>query len=228
MIGAPVQPQSHFPPPQRQGGFSLVTAIFLLVVLSALGAATLTIFAVHQNSSALDVQGARAYQAARAGMEWGVYQQLRNGSCVASSSFQLPANTTLSSFWVTVACTYTRDPVGAGGIPSPLANPILSTLAVGSALVTVPNAAILTAGMRVWGAGVPSGTVILSTDTTANTVTLSNLATLTGVSPVAYVSTLDRWSISATACNQPAAAAPRCPNPNTGPDYVERVVRVEF
>lgn len=215
---------------RRRGGFSLVTAIFLLVVLSTLGAATLTIFTVHQNSSALDVQGARAYQAARAGMEWGVYQQLRNGSCVGSSSFQLPANTTLSSFWVTVACTYTRDPVGADGIPSPLANPILSALTAGLAVVAVPNAAILTAGMRVWGAGVPSGTIILATNNGANTVTLSNVATVTAARPITYISALDRWSISATACNQPAAAAPRCPNQNqnASPDYVERVVRVEF
>jgi Tfp pilus assembly protein PilX len=59
-----------------QSGFLLVTAIFLLVVLAALGAFILTISGTQQTSSALDVQGSRAYQAARAGIEWASYQLL--------------------------------------------------------------------------------------------------------------------------------------------------------
>lgn len=56
-----------------QQGFSLVSAIFLLVVLSALGAMMATFFVAQQQSSALDVMGSRGYQAARAGIEWGAY-----------------------------------------------------------------------------------------------------------------------------------------------------------
>lgn len=93
-------------------GFSIVTAIFLLVVLSALGVALVSISTMQHAESALDVQGARAYQAARAGMEWGLYQQRVNGSCVASSSFALPANGALSGFSVTVRCTQ-----AAGALP---------------------------------------------------------------------------------------------------------------
>lgn len=55
-------------------GFALVSAIFILVVLAALGAFILNISSSQQIGSALDVQGARAYQAARAGIEWGLYQ----------------------------------------------------------------------------------------------------------------------------------------------------------
>ena len=86
-------------------GFSIVTAIFLLVVLSALGVALLSISTMQHAESALDVQGARAYQAARAGMEWGVYRQRVDGSCLASRDFPMPANGALSSFSVTVRCT---------------------------------------------------------------------------------------------------------------------------
>lgn len=93
-------------------GFSIVTAIFLLVVLSALGVALLSISTMQHAESALDVQGARAYQAARAGMEWGVYQQRIKGICEASNSFALPANGTLSGFSVTVRCTQ-----AAGALP---------------------------------------------------------------------------------------------------------------
>ena len=59
-------------------GFALVTAIFLLVVLSALGAYLLSIASIQHTSASLDVMGARAYQAARAGIEWGAFQVLQN------------------------------------------------------------------------------------------------------------------------------------------------------
>lgn len=59
---------------QRQRGFSLITAIFLLVVLLSLATLMMTFFAAQQQSSALDVLRARAYQVSRAGIEWGTFQ----------------------------------------------------------------------------------------------------------------------------------------------------------
>lgn len=59
-------------PPQR--GFSLVSAIFLLVILSALGVFMLSISTMQQTTSTQDLQGSKAYQAAKAGIEWGAYQ----------------------------------------------------------------------------------------------------------------------------------------------------------
>jgi MSHA biogenesis protein MshP len=55
-------------------GFAILSAIFILVVLAALGAFILSISSQQQIGSALDVQGVRAAQAARAGVEWGMYQ----------------------------------------------------------------------------------------------------------------------------------------------------------
>ena len=92
-----------------QRGFSLVSAIFLLIVLAGLGAAIVNISTMQHTSSALDVQGTRAYQAARAGIEWGVYQQLRNSQCNALTSF-VPTAPTLSAFTVTVRCASQPDP----------------------------------------------------------------------------------------------------------------------
>lgn len=89
-----------------QKGFSLISAIFLLVVLAFLGAAMVTFSTNQHMSSAMDVMGTRAYQAARAGVEWGAYQVLRSGGACAGV---LPpatfAGTTLNGFTVTVACT---------------------------------------------------------------------------------------------------------------------------
>ena len=57
-------------------GFVLPSAIFLLVILAALAAFLVNISTTQSMTSAQDVQGARAYQAARAGIEWGLYQVL--------------------------------------------------------------------------------------------------------------------------------------------------------
>lgn len=90
-------------------GFSLVAAIFILTTLAVLGAAILKISTVQHVNSAQDVQGARAYLAARAGIEWGLYKQLQGGGglCTAAGApvtFALPSLTTLSQFTVTVTC----------------------------------------------------------------------------------------------------------------------------
>lgn len=87
-------------------GFGIATAIFFLVILAGLGAALVNLSTTQHTVSSLDIQGARAYQAARAGIEWGLYRQLRANSCVATSSFAVPA----SSFTVTVQCTLTTGP----------------------------------------------------------------------------------------------------------------------
>jgi len=104
-----------------QRGFAIVSAIFLLVVLAGLGVAMVTFSTSQHVSSGLDVLGSRAYQAARAGAEWALYQRLNPqvgapgtnpAYCLTASaagttvtnSFVLPAGTTLSPFTVTVTC----------------------------------------------------------------------------------------------------------------------------
>ncbi len=109
-----------------QRGFSLVTAIFLLVVLASLGAVMMTFFTAQQQSSALDVMGARAYQASRAGIEWGAYQIIQSGvaggafasACQPGPTSQvLPAlGGTLSPFAVTVGCSATAHSEAAATV----------------------------------------------------------------------------------------------------------------
>lgn len=107
-------PSRHFPFCRAAAlrGFSLISAIFLLVVLAALGVAIVNVATVQHKSSAFDVQGARAYQAARAGVEWALYQSLITGGycmgpAATTTSFPMPSGTTLSEFTVTVTCTPT-------------------------------------------------------------------------------------------------------------------------
>jgi MSHA biogenesis protein MshP len=95
---------------KMQRGFSLVSAIFLLVVIAALGVFAVTLSTTQQQSAALDVLGARAYQAARAGIEWGAYQVISNPAAIcspggASNPVAMPgAPSTLSVFTVDVSC----------------------------------------------------------------------------------------------------------------------------
>ena len=70
---------------RRERGFSLVPALFLLIVLAALGAVAVRLTAVQQQTTVLAIQATRAYAAARAGVEAAIYDALVNGSCAASS-----------------------------------------------------------------------------------------------------------------------------------------------
>jgi len=114
-----------------QRGFSIVTAIFLIVVLGLLGVFIVTVVGMQQQSQALDVQGVRAYHAARAGIEWGAFQVLDPShsqvsglaNCDAMNPAPIPmpdcpaTNPThlsglagsLSLFTVTVQCTLRAD-----------------------------------------------------------------------------------------------------------------------
>ena len=128
-------------------GFAIVSAIFILVVLGALGAFIVNVSTHQQTGSALDVQGVRAYQAARAGVEWGVYQvqatpaynfsygpgpgpvgtALPNTrACPASPTSFVPAAPTLAAFTVTVTCV--RTPVDDAPANNPTNSPAVYSL----------------------------------------------------------------------------------------------------
>ncbi len=98
-----------------QRGLSLVTAIFLLVVMASLAAVMMTFFTAQQQSSVLDMMGTRAYQAARAGIEWGAYQVLLPvppgggppNPCFTSPKTLPALGGSLGGFTVSVNCTRT-------------------------------------------------------------------------------------------------------------------------
>lgn len=95
-----------------QRGFGIVTAVFLIVVLAALGAFMVTVFGLQQSAGAVDVQSARAYHAAKAGIEWGIYQATVAASCAPVQS--LTFGGTLAGYSVTVRCTaFNADELGA-------------------------------------------------------------------------------------------------------------------
>lgn len=105
---------------RRETGFSILAAIFLLVVLALLGALIASVTGMQQSSGQLDVLGVRAYHSARAGMEWGASQVLDPNNnlpgvggtanlppCPAPSTNLTGLGGSLSSFTVTVTCSAT-------------------------------------------------------------------------------------------------------------------------
>jgi MSHA biogenesis protein MshP len=100
--------------PRLMRGFSIVTGIFLLVVLSALGAFMVVFTGLQQNTVQNDILGVRAYYAARAGIDWAVYQVTDPDNPAPPAPPAFPAcpagNVTglagsLAPFVVTVTCS---------------------------------------------------------------------------------------------------------------------------
>ena len=88
----------------RQRGFSLITAIFLLVAVASLVIYLTNIGVVQQTTLLYGVQGARASQAARSGIEWGIYRAIVDDSCAGPTSF---TNAAFGGFSIVVECTRT-------------------------------------------------------------------------------------------------------------------------
>lgn len=107
---------------KNQHGFSIITAIFLLVVLSFLGIAMVSLSTSQHQSSAMDVMGSRAYQAARAGIEWQAHYVVNSASNAAAAVAECGANNmgvlggTLAPFTVTVNCSAASYVEGASTI----------------------------------------------------------------------------------------------------------------
>jgi MSHA biogenesis protein MshP len=90
-----------------QAGFSLVSAIFLLVVLSLAAASMVSLVGTSRRTASFGLLGARAYQAARSGVEWAAAEALATPGTCPSGSFSLN-EAALSGFDVTVSCALTQ------------------------------------------------------------------------------------------------------------------------
>jgi len=69
---------------RNQKGFTLVQAVFILVVLGLLGMVMVRLIGVQTSTGVMALQGARAYHAARSGLEWGAARANAGESCVGT------------------------------------------------------------------------------------------------------------------------------------------------
>ncbi len=96
--------------PQRGRGFGLVAAMFLIIIVALVIATMARLASTQHGTTSLAIQQARAYQAARAGLEWGITQAFNGAVCAAGTPSLSGGN--LSDFSVTVTCAtnnYTDD-----------------------------------------------------------------------------------------------------------------------
>lgn len=89
----------------RQSGLGSIAAIVVLVALAALAAAIVRIGSTAQATLAQDVSGARAWQAARAGTEWGLYQALKGSWSNCSNQSQTLDLRADTGMRVSVSCS---------------------------------------------------------------------------------------------------------------------------
>jgi MSHA biogenesis protein MshP len=95
----------------QQRGFAAIAAIFLVVILAALGGFMVTFSNTQQLTSAQDVQGSRAYWAARAGLEWALVAIPTNPALCAAPVVAPPP---IPDFTIAINCTpqaYTENGV---------------------------------------------------------------------------------------------------------------------
>lgn len=91
---------------RSDGGFGLMAALFLLLVLSAAAAFMLNLSGIERRTVNLSLVGTHAYHAARAGVQWGLWQLDDTGACFADTDLSLTEGG-LNGFDVNVTCTST-------------------------------------------------------------------------------------------------------------------------
>lgn len=94
----------------KMQGFSLVSAIFILVILSLVGTYIVSISALSRTSGNLVNQGVKAYYAASSGLEWAIYKVAPSGgsppyNCPASPSTFNVSIGGFAAYTVTVTCS---------------------------------------------------------------------------------------------------------------------------
>jgi MSHA biogenesis protein MshP len=80
-------------PPNRISGFTLISAIFLVVVLSLIGAFIVNLSSLTRASANLSLQGIKAYYAASSGLEWA----LQIATTPVAGLYNCPSGTAIST-----------------------------------------------------------------------------------------------------------------------------------
>ena len=112
----------------RERGFGIIAAIVILVILTTISAGLVRLGTTQQVISAQDILSARAFQVARAGNEWGLYQALKNSECwIGSATLDLRAS---NGFLATVTCT--QKQFNEAGVTQPITTYYIEAVACNS------------------------------------------------------------------------------------------------
>jgi len=105
-------PSSYPDSARKQGGFSLIAAVFLIVVLAALGAFAVQVAMTQYQTSNAELLESRVEVAAETGIEYGAYLALQApANCAPAAPLPLSQGT-LTGYIVTVNCNQTTHQIG--------------------------------------------------------------------------------------------------------------------
>lgn len=85
---------------EKRRGFAIVSALFIVVALAALGTFIALVSSTQHAGNMLDLAGARARLAAQAGIEWGASSAFNASACTATQTL----SATVNGMTVTVGC----------------------------------------------------------------------------------------------------------------------------
>ncbi|RJF98843.1 MSHA biogenesis protein MshP [Noviherbaspirillum saxi] len=132
-----------------QKGFGAIAAIVVLVILAVFAGAIVKFGTAQQLGSAQDIESARAWQAAKAGTDWGLFQIFQPGgiwrtAAGCNSAAQTLNLTAVNGFRVTVRCAATPNYVegeDANGAPQTVRGYRIEAVACNSAICPDDNVA---------------------------------------------------------------------------------------
>lgn len=101
---------------RQQAGMSLVSAVFLLVVVSMIAGYAVSIGSAQQAGTTLALLGRRADFAARSGLDWAMLKTIDDGACPANGSFSAEGNG-IGDFTIDVSCSTATVTEGATSYP---------------------------------------------------------------------------------------------------------------
>ena len=107
-------PEARRPGAGIERGYSLVPALFLLIVLAGLGTVAVRLGAVQSQTVVLGMQSSRAYAAAQSGIEWAAYRAITGGSCDSASFSFTEAG--LDGFSVDTNCSVSTHTEGSSSV----------------------------------------------------------------------------------------------------------------
>lgn len=91
----------------KPSGFALISALFILIVLTTIASFTVNIAGITRNTTNFSLLGIKAYFAASSGIEWGRYQVSQNPTtCPAATTLTL-TQAGLENFEVQITCLAT-------------------------------------------------------------------------------------------------------------------------
>ena len=98
---------------KKQSGVSIVTAIFLVVILALMGTGMVSILTTSQQSISQEITSAKAYMAGRSCLQWGMYQAVYDADPWTNDPHALNFN---NSGLINIRCATTFEIINNDGL----------------------------------------------------------------------------------------------------------------